>query len=72
MHVRVTTMSYELAQEEKVFQIIDDKLIPQLRKLQGFISYTGGVDRDTERCVYNRNFNNDAHTINSRGSKKAP
>lgn len=51
MYIRVTTLGYDPAQEEKVFQIIDDELTPQLRKLSGFVSYTGGIDRDSERAL---------------------
>ena len=51
MHVRVTSLSYDLVQEEKVSQIIDDQMTPKLRELPGFVSFMTGTDRNTGRGI---------------------
>jgi quinol monooxygenase YgiN len=51
MYVRVTTITFDPAQEAAILQIIDDQMIPALQQLPGFHSYTGGIDRTTGRGV---------------------
>lgn len=51
MYIRVTPLTYDLAKEDKVIQLGDEQLIPLLRQLPGFVSYTTGVDRANGRGV---------------------
>jgi hypothetical protein len=51
MYIRVTTLSYDIAQEEKVFRMTDEQLIPAFKRLPGFVSYVAGVDRSAQRGV---------------------
>ena len=51
MYIRIATLTYDPAQEEKVLRIIDEVAIPAFRQLLGFVSYTGGFDRAAQRGV---------------------
>jgi hypothetical protein len=51
MYMRVTPLAYDPAQEETLLQIIDQQLLPVLRQFPGFVSYTGGLDRNTGRGI---------------------
>jgi hypothetical protein len=51
MYIRITTLTYDPAQEAEVFRITDEVGIPAFRQLPGFVSYTGGFDRAARRGV---------------------
>ncbi len=51
MFMRTTTYTYNPAQEEALLQLNDEHLIPLLRQLPGFVSYTYGLDSATRRGV---------------------
>ena len=51
MYIRITTLTYDPAQEAEVLRITDEVGIPTFRQLPGFVSYTGGFDRAARRGV---------------------
>lgn len=51
MYIRVTNFTFDLAQEEKAFRIVDEQMIPAFQQMPGFVSYTGGMDRAAQRGV---------------------
>ncbi len=51
MFMRTTTYTYDPAQEAALLQLNDEHLIPLLRQLPGFVSYTYGLDAATCRGV---------------------
>ncbi len=51
MFMRTTTYTYNPAQEAELLQLNDQHLIPLLRQLPGFVSYTYGLDAATRRGV---------------------
>jgi quinol monooxygenase YgiN len=51
MYVRISTITYDPAQEEEVLRIADEQLIPVLRRLPGFQSYTVSFDRAQRRGI---------------------
>lgn len=55
MYIRITTATIDIpvdtAKEQAVMRVIDEQLIPRLRQLPGFVSYTGGQDRATGRSL---------------------
>jgi quinol monooxygenase YgiN len=51
MYIRITTITFDPAEEAAILQLIDDQMIPALRQLPGFHSYTGGLDRAAGRAV---------------------
>jgi hypothetical protein len=51
MYIRVTPFAFDLAREEKTLRIVDEQLIPAFQQMPGFVSYSGGLDRATQRGV---------------------
>jgi hypothetical protein len=51
MYIRQTSFTYDPAQEEKLFRVIDEQMLPAFRQLPGFVSYTAGLDRAAQRGV---------------------
>ena len=51
MFIRTTTYSYNPAQADELLQLNDEQLIPFLRQLPGFVSYTYGLDAATRRGI---------------------
>ena len=51
MYFRTTTYAYNPAQADELLQLNDEHLIPRLRQLPGFVSYTYGLDPATRRGV---------------------
>jgi hypothetical protein len=51
MYIRVTPLSYDPAQEETVQRMVDEQVVPAFKRLPGFVSYAGGLDRSTQRGV---------------------
>jgi quinol monooxygenase YgiN len=65
MYIRITPatvdMPYADAKEQEVIRFTDEQLIPLLRQLPGFISYTGATDRATGRIVAITTWDNMEH-----------
>ena len=51
MYIRTTTYAYNPAQADELLQLNDEHLIPRLRQLPGFVSYTYGLDPETRRGI---------------------
>lgn len=51
MYARVTTGSYNAGDTDKIVEMIGQDLVAGFKKLPGFQSYQGGVDRDANRMV---------------------
>jgi hypothetical protein len=51
MFIRVTPYSFDPTKEQEVLRISHERLVPALRQLPGFRSYTGAGDRATGRGV---------------------
>jgi hypothetical protein len=51
MFVRLTRGHYDVAKEAEIQRIVEEHLIPGLKQLPGFQSYTGGVDRHAGRVL---------------------
>lgn len=51
MYIRITNITYDPAKEPEVLRIADEQLIPALRGLPGFQSYTVSFDRAAGRGV---------------------
>lgn len=51
MYVRITPIAYDPAQEEALTRLVEEQMIPAFRRLPGFVSYHGGVDRSAQRGV---------------------
>ena len=51
MYVRVTSFTYDPAREEDVYKLADESLIPALKQMDGFVSYTTGGDDETGHGV---------------------
>ncbi len=51
MYIRTTTYAYNPALADELMQLNDEHLIPRLRQLPGFVSYTYGLDPETCRGV---------------------
>jgi hypothetical protein len=45
MYVRITRGRFAPATEPEVQRIVDEKIVPALRNLPGFLRYIGGFDR---------------------------
>jgi quinol monooxygenase YgiN len=51
MYIRITTATFDPAKEEEILRIIDEHMLPAMRRLPGYQSYTGGLDRKAGRAV---------------------
>ena len=51
MYVRVTVTGYDPTHETAVLDLIDESLIPALKQLPGFVSYTSGTDSEKGKAV---------------------
>ncbi len=51
MYIRITTSTVDITKEQEIIRVTDEQLIPRLRQLPGFVSYTGCVDRAAGRSV---------------------
>jgi len=49
--IRTTTYSYNPLQEDELLLLNDEHLIPLLRQLPGFVSYSYGLDPATRRGI---------------------
>jgi hypothetical protein len=51
MYVRVTRGRSDPANEEQLTRMVEEQLIPAVKRLPGFQSYTGGFDRTTGNLI---------------------
>ncbi|MFN8469188.1 MAG: antibiotic biosynthesis monooxygenase [Caldilineaceae bacterium] len=51
MYIRITTITYDPAQEEALLSLVEEQMIPAFKRQPGFVRYYGGVDRSTQRAV---------------------
>ena len=51
MYIRITPIAYDPAQEEALTRLVEEQMIPTFKRLPGFVSYSGGVDRSAQRGV---------------------
>ena len=51
MYVRVTTVTFDPARKAQVLQLIDDSMIPAIKQMPGFVSYTGATNDEEGKGV---------------------
>ena len=51
MYIRVTRASYNGVEEDKIQHMVDEQLVPALKKLPGFKHYEGGMNRDAKGFI---------------------
>ena len=51
MYIHTTTYAYNPALADELLQLNDEHLIPRLRQLPDFVSYTYDLDPETRRGV---------------------